>query len=93
MVRNIGRLLILSFSIIGIFTLTAPSAKADDLYHCLYFSDCSSGFEQEFADEWGNGIMSSLLEAGTYCLSVEPFGGALLTPFTLHVEFVNDRNR
>jgi hypothetical protein len=59
----------------------------------LYFSDCSSGFEQEFADESGKGMVSSLLEGGTYYLSVEPFRGDLLTPFTLHVEFVKDRNR
>jgi len=72
---------------------TGPSATLNEPVVGLYFSDCSSAFEQEFADEWGNGILTSLLEAGTYYLSVEPFRGDLLTPFTLHIEFVNDRNR
>ena len=77
---------------VHVFT-TGPSATLNEPVIGLYFSDCSSAFEQEFADEWGNGLVSSLLESGTYYLSVEPFRGDLLTPFTLHVEFVNDRNR
>jgi hypothetical protein len=72
---------------------TGPAATRNEPVIGLYFSDCSSGFEQEFADEWGNGLLSSLLEPGTYYLSVEPFRGDLLTAFTLHVEYVNDRNR
>jgi len=72
---------------------TGPSETRNEPVLGLYFSDCTSGFDQEFADEWGNGLVSSLLEPGTYYLSVEPFRGDLLTPFTLHVEYVNDRNR
>jgi hypothetical protein len=72
---------------------TGPSETRTEPVVGLYFSDCSSGFDQEFADERGNGLVSSLLEPGTYYLSVEPFRGDLLTPFTLHMEYVNDRNR
>ena len=73
--------------------LIPTSGSVESAMLGLYLSDCSSGFDQEFADEWGNGVLSSLLEPGTYYLSVEPFRGDLLTSFTLHVEYVNDRNR
>jgi len=59
----------------------------------LRLFDCSSAGEMTVDDESEDGIVTMLLEAGTYYLAVEPFKQDFLGPFTLHLELLNDAGR
>jgi len=70
---------------------TADRATIDQPRIDLFFSDCSSAAQMQVNAESEAGITTTMLEVGTYYISVEPFRKDLLGPYTLHVELVNDQ--
>jgi hypothetical protein len=65
---------------------TGPFATPDQPKLDLYFSDCSGAYDMEANDESKPGMVSTMLEVGTYYIAVEPFKPDLLGHYTLRVE-------
>ncbi len=70
MFRKISRLFILGFPIIGILTLTAPSAKADDLSHG---HDCATA-KQILPNSLNHGLLTDSTDIAVYRLVLDHSG-------------------